>query len=389
MKYTTSQHTNPYILATDSEELDFGKKGSDRIILAAIITLMMAGLLAVFSSIAYFAEMKSTSAGTLLMGHTIKMGIAFIVMILFSKIDYRTILKFSRVALIISWILLLAVILFGNEVFGAKRWLTIGSFSFQPSSLASIALLCHIVVLVESKQDYIKDFQRSFLPIMFWILITCTLIGIEDFSTAGVLMVISVILLVVGRSSVVQISGLFLVALLGGSLLIYSSPERQSRINNFVEQVIEIKADTFALNEGYQSQQAHIAFARGEYMGVGIGKSSQRNFLPAPYNDFIFAIIGEEYGLFGAIFIISIYIVILLRGFVFVARKAEDYSGTLLAVASTLFITIYAFVNAAVATGLFPVTGLPMPFVSYGGTSMLFSGIMAGILLNISKNKRR
>jgi cell division protein FtsW len=119
-----------------------------------------------------------------------------------------------------------------------------------------------------------------------------------------------------------------------------------------------------------------------------MAKSSQRDFLPAPYNDFIFAIIAEEYGMAGSFALILIFVVILYRGIAVIARQAPDALGTLMATGATLMITLYGFVNAAVATGLFPVTGLPMPFISYGGTSMLFAGVMAGILLNISKHNR-
>jgi len=119
---------------------------------------------------------------------------------------------------------------------------------------------------------------------------------------------------------------------------------------------------------------------------VGVGKSTQRDFLPAPYNDFIFAIIAEEYGMVGSFAIILVFCVILIRGIAKIARNARDLLGTLIALGATLMITLYGFVNAAVATGLFPVTGLPMPFVSYGGSSMLFTGVMVGLLLNISKH---
>jgi cell division protein FtsW len=386
--FTTPGNTTPFVMATEAEDIDSGAQGSDRVILASVVILMLAGLLAVYSSIAFFAEINNNTPGSMLIKHSAKVGVAFLVMILFSKIDYHFVLKLSKFALIVSWILLLVVAIYGAESGGAKRWINIVGFSFQPSSLAIVALLSHLVMLIDKKQEYIKDFKLSFMPIMFWVVFTCGLIGIQDFSTAGVLMGISLIILFIGRINIVHLLGLVMIAFIGGATLISVSPERQNRIDNYIEQVIDIKSDAFALDEGYQSQQAHIAFARGELMGVGIGKSSQRNFLPAPYNDFIFAIIGEEYGLAGAIFILSLYCIILFRGFVFVARRAIDTKGMLLATAFTLIITLYAFVNAAVATGLFPVTGLPMPFVSYGGSSLMFSGLMMGIILNISKHKR-
>jgi cell division protein FtsW len=194
--------------------------------------------------------------------------------------------------------------------------------------------------------------------------------------------------LFVGNVPVKYLATLVLVGLIGGSSLIMSSPFRQDRLKNYVEQVVDINSETLVNDTGYQAQQAHIAIARGGLTGVGIGKSSQRDFLPAPYNDFIYAIIAEEYGFIGSAVVLILYTVILIRGIFFVARRAADDLGRHLAVAATLGIVMYAYVNAAVATGLFPVTGLPMPFVSYGGTSMVFSGILMGILLNISKSHR-
>jgi cell division protein FtsW len=196
---------------------------------------------------------------------------------------------------------------------------------------------------------------------------------------------LSILLMFVGRVSSFQLGTLVIIGLLGASVLIWQSPERQSRIDNYIEQVVQIKSDEFNVEEGYQAQQAHIAIAQGELFGVGIGKSTQRDFLPAPYNDFIFAIIAEEYGLVGSALLLLLFTVILFRGIGKFAKNAPDTLGMLLAVGCTLAIVLYGFVNAGVASGLLPVTGLPMPFVSYGGTSTLFSGLMIGILMNISK----
>ncbi|SMO77709.1 FtsW/RodA/SpoVE family cell cycle protein [Gracilimonas mengyeensis] len=385
----TSPHSNiSNVMGSQAEDIDNRAQGSDRYLLMAVVILMTFGILAVYSSIAFFAESKATTAGQLIIGHLVKLGIAFFVMLIFSKINYHTIAKFSRLGMVASLFLLLAVLAFGTEQFGAKRWLNVAGFSFQPSMVASVALLVHICVLLSEKQEYIKDFKKSFLPIMFWVVVTCALIGLEDFSSAGILMAICLIVMFVGRISMVQLGTLVAIGIIGGAALIGQSGNRQDRIQQYITQVKDIPSEHIIQGSGYQAQQAHIAIARGELIGVGIGKSSQRDFLPAPYNDFIFAIIAEEYGLLGAASLIFIFTLILIRGVVFIARNAEDQLGALLAVGCTLTIVFYGFVNAGVASGLLPVTGLPMPFVSYGGTSMLFTGLMVGILLNISKHNR-
>ncbi|MEX0649124.1 MAG: FtsW/RodA/SpoVE family cell cycle protein [Balneolaceae bacterium] len=388
MYYTTPNSNIGSIFGTTREELETPVKGSDRGLLVCIIMLMIFGSMAVYSSIAYFAQTHGTTAGTLVTGHIVKLGIAFFVMLFVSKLNYRVVAKFSRLAVVISWILLIAVMIYGDLIFGARRSLTIGAFSFQPSSLAAISLILHVSVLLQEKQGYIRDFKRSFLPIIIWISITCLLVAFEDFSSAALLMGICICLMLIGRISILQIFGLILIGLLGGAALISSSEERQSRITQYITQVTDINNRNLENNNGYQAQQAHIAIAQGQLMGVGAGKSTQRDFLPAPYNDFIFAIIAEEYGMIGSFSVMLIFIVILYRGIAVIARNAPDVLGTLLAAGATLMITLFGFVNAAVATGLFPVTGLPMPFISYGGTSMLFSGVMVGLLLNISKHNR-
>jgi cell division protein FtsW len=388
MLFTSTQNRSPFILATSQDELDTTRYGSDRWLLGSVILLMVVGILAVYSSIAFFAETKGTTAGSLMFGHMVKMGIALSVMLIMSKIPYKVMLKFSKAILILSWIFLIVVSLYGTQTFGAKRSLTLGGFSFQPSAIASTALLLYLVVLLDNKKEYIKDFSRAFVPILFWVGITCALIGLEDFSSAGVLFAISLTLMFVGRVNLSHIMGLILIGVLGSWILVSSSQERVSRVSDYVDQIVHIRSDEFSIDNGYQAQQSQIAIARGEIFGVGIGKSSQRDFLPAPYNDFIYAIISEEYGLFGATLVLGVYVFIFMRGMVFIARKSNDYRGQLLAVAATLGITIYAFVNAGVAVGLLPVTGLPMPFISYGGTSMITAGALAGILLNISRRRR-
>lgn len=373
-------------MGTEPDEIDTPRQGSDRVLLIAIIFLMIFGSLAVYSSIAFFAESNQTSAGSLVIGHIVKLSIAFLGMLLVSKVNYHNVAKFSRLAIILSWGLLIAVMVFGSEVFGAKRYLSIGGFSFQPSSFATVALLIHVAVLLDEKQEYIKDFKRSFMPIMFWVITTCALIGIEDFSSAAILLGLCLLVMFVGRISIFQLTMLIIAGLLGASVLIWQSAERQSRLDHYIDQVVEINSSKFNIEEGYQAQQAHIAIAQGEIFGVGIGKSTQRDFLPAPYNDFIFAIIAEEYGLIGSASLLILFTVILFRGIAKTAKNAPDTLGKLLAVGCTLVIVLFGFVNAGVASGLLPVTGLPMPFVSYGGTSTLFSGLMLGILLNISKH---
>jgi cell division protein FtsW len=376
-----------FIVDQSSDEVQGSRRNSDRILLASVLALMIFGVLAVYSSIAFFAELHNTTASRLVLSHIIKLVLAFSIMLIFSKIDYHTVARVSKIGLLISWLFLLIVSFYGIEVFGARRALNIGGFSFQPSSLASLALLVHLCVMLVKRRNNIKSFNEALLPMLGWVGTTCFLIGIEDFSSAAMLLLLSFTMMFIARMSLLHLGFFVICGLIGAVALVGQSAERQSRINNYVQQIIHIESSEFQSGAGYQAQQAQIAIAKGGLLGVGIGKSTQRDFLPAPYNDFIYAIVAEEYGLVGAVLLLLAFVLILIRGVIYIAKNAPDELGTLMAVACTLYIVLYGFVNAAVASGLFPVTGLPIPFISYGGTSMLFSGVMVGILLNISKKK--
>jgi cell division protein FtsW len=212
----------------------------------------------------------------------------------------------------------------------------------------------------------------------------------ENLSTAVVLSATVGAMLFVGRVPLAHLAGAAAVGVVLAGALLMASPQRAARVEAFLG--VKVFPHTEAAEvfddraEGYQAQQAAIAFAMGGLTGVGPGKSVQRDFLPAPYNDFIFAIIAEEYGLVGATALLLLFVSVLLRGFLRIARAAPDPLGLFLATGLTTAVVLYGFVNAAVASGLFPVTGLPMPFVSYGGTSMLTTGVMVGILLNVSRH---
>ncbi len=366
----------------------------DKYLVWIFVALAAIGVAAVYSAVTYLAQQHvGGDTERLLFAHLLRVGLGMGAMMLFSVIDYHLLARWSKGILIVSLVLLVAVKGIGLTMGGATRWLRFGSVGFQPSDVARLALVFYVAVLLVQKQTYIKDFSRAFAPIFFWILLTASLIGMEDLSTAAVLVCTAGLMCFIGRVHLLHLTGLLLV---GGMLaygLILLSPERAARIESYVglklfphtktEQVFDERG------EGYQQKQAEIAFARGGLFGVGPGKSMQRDFLPASYNDFIYAIVAEEYGLIGALGLLALFVVLLVRGFLFVARFAADPLGYMLAIGITLMLVLYGFVNAGVASGLLPVTGLPMPFVSYGGTSLLVTGIMAGVLLNISKQRPR
>lgn len=367
---------------------------ADKYVIWVVLVLAAVGVVAVYSAISFLAETKSDGdTERFLVRHIARIGVAFGAMALFSLLDYRRLAQVSKVALVVALGLLLAVQVVGVVSGGAARWLRVGSFGFQPSDLAKVALLLYLGVLLTRKQAYIKSFSRAFAPIFFWVLLTVGLIGMENLSTAALLLVTCVVVCFVGRVSVVHLGGLGLVGLFLATLMLMNSPGRAARIESYLGVKIFSNTEEAAVfddqAEGYQAQQARIAFAMGGLTGVGPGKSVQRDFLPAPYNDFIFAIIAEEYGILGALGLLMVFVVLLFRGFLRIARHAPDPLGLFLGIGFTTMIVFYGFVHAGVACGLLPVTGLPMPFVSYGGTSLVATGMMVGILLNVSRQAKK
>lgn len=369
-------------------------KGSgpvDKFVLWSVLLLSAVGIVAVYSAIAYFAATAADgNTERFLFKHSMRVAMAIAVMGIFSVINYHFLAKLSKVLLIISISLLIATQLVGVVSGGAARWLAVGGLQIQPSDMARVSLLLYIAVLLAQKQVYIKSFSKAFMPIIFWIGITIMAIGISDLSTSLVVLTAVMVMCFTARISVGHIALVGIAGVVLAYAMLLASPQRAARVESFVG--IKLFPNTNAeqvfndRDEGYQAQQAILAIANGGLTGLGPGKSAQRDFLPAPYNDFIFAIIAEEYGVAGALGLLFLYVLILFRGLLRIAKNAPDPLGLFLSVGIVIMLTLYGFVHAGVSSNLLPVTGLPLPFVSYGGTSMMANGAMVGILLNISRH---
>jgi cell division protein FtsW len=302
-------------------------------------------------------------------------------------VDYRYYSRLSQLLLIISIPLLFYTLVFGSNINEARRWITLPliGLSFQTSDLAKLALIMYIARFLSKRQETIDDKKKTLLPIAANILIVCGLIAPANLSTALVLYLTSMVLLFMGRipiKSLLSISGMALLMFAVMILIIMTLPGKgrvstwKARIENF-----NSKEDPAG---SYQNNQAKIAIAKGGIFGVGPGKSTQRNFLPSPYADFIYAIIIEEYGIIGGLFLIFLYLFFLFRCVRIVIKSPKAY-GALLAVGLAFSLVIPAFINMGVAVNIFPVTGLPLPLVSMGGTSTLFTSMAFGIILSVSR----
>jgi cell division protein FtsW len=348
-------------------------------LLIAVLMLMVLSLGVVYSASSSWAMERWGESGHFLGRHAIKVLLAFIMIFFFMHIDYHRYAWLSKRILLGTVALLAVTLALGVAIKGASRWLEVGGFGFQPSELAKFALIFHLSTLLAAKQDRIGDFRLGYLPMMIWAGVVTALVLLQpNFSTGAMILVISLAMLFLGRARLSHL-GLTLAALVP-LLLVYmvSAEYRMRRITSFFE------GSNTGGTGNYQLAQGILGFGSGGLLGVGPGESRQRDlFLPESYGDFVFSIVGEEYGLIGTLFFLTLFLVILLRG-IRIARHARDMHGTMLAGGITLAITLYALVNAGVTLGLLPTTGLPMPFVSYGGSSMVFSAAAVGVLLNIS-----
>ncbi|WP_259071046.1 FtsW/RodA/SpoVE family cell cycle protein [Mucilaginibacter sp. X4EP1] len=356
----------------------------DRWIWLIVILLSLISLLAVYSAIGSLAYKKGVGAESILMKHVAMIVAGIVLMYISHKVDYRYYRGISKLLMIITLPLLVYTLLFGSHVNQASRWLSIPGtgLSFQTSDLAKLALITYLARTLSIKQENIKDVKQSFIPIMGSVCLVFILIAWANLSTALMLFGVSILLLIMGRISVKQIA---VVCLAGAFLLgcvVMLGPRRHmymTRINTFMH---PDKADP---DKAQQANHAKIAIATGGIFGKGVGNSDEINSLPEAYSDEIYAIIVEEYGLVGGIILISIYLFLLYRC-IKIATKAPKAFGTLLAAGLSFSLTIQAFANMAVAVGLGPVTGIPLPFVSMGGTSILFTSLAFGIILSVSRD---
>ncbi len=349
-------------------------------ILMVVLTLMMMSLGVVYSASSSYAFQKYGESEKMLISHAIKVLLGIAGLFIGMRIDYHKIERFTKLAVIGAVGLLMVTLVLGGEAKGATRWLRYSSIGIQPSEFAKYALLFHLCTLLTRKGELVRDLKSGFVPMMIWIGIVTGLVMLQpNFSMGAMIVLLSLVLLFMGRVKLSHLALAFAVALPVLAVYMLSAEYRRARIMAF------IGGSTGGAQKGhYQVWQGILGFGNGGIFGVGPGDSKQRDFfLPESYGDFVFSIVGEEYGFVGTMVCMSLFLTIMIRGLK-IAKFAPDQFGQYLAIAITSAITFYALINAGVTLGVLPTTGLPMPFVSYGGSSMVFSAFAAGVLLNIS-----
>lgn len=358
----------------------------DRSIWAVIAVFAVFSLLAVYSStgtLAYLKQGGNTEA------YLIRHGIILIGgLVLVYVVHLMNYSLFSRLApglMMIAIPLLLYTLVFGVNINDARRWIEIPFVgrTFQTSDLAKLALILYVARTISGKQEYIKDLHSAFIPIIVPVLIVCGLIAPADLSSAVLLFFTCVLMMVVGRVSLQYIGLLLFLGVVTFGVLVTLGnyfPD-YIRVETWISRVNDFMFDP---NGGYQVQQAKIAIANGEWFGDGPGNSIQRNYLPSPYADFIYAIICEEYGIIGGAILISMYVVLFFRVTRLVTKSPKAF-GAIVAIGLSISMVLQAFINIAVSTHLVPVTGVTLPMVSMGGTSIMFSCLAFGVILSVSR----
>jgi len=302
-------------------------------------------------------------------------------MIVIMKTDYHLLKKYTKLIMVITVILLCAVFAFA-PVNGARRWIPLGFASIQPSEIAKYTVVLYLAASLDKKGVKIKSLIYGILP---YLLVSGFFAGMvlaeKNLSIAAVIMGVTIIALFVAGARIPHLLGVVSCVIPVGVSFILFEPYRLARLMNFLNPWMDARGD------GYQLIQSLLALGSGGIFGAGLGQSRQKCFyIPEPHTDFIFAIVGEELGLIGCAVIILLFAVFIWRGLV-TASNAKDKFGKLLATGVTSVIAIQAIINIAVVTGSMPVTGVPMPFISYGGSSLIFNLVAVGVLLNVSKHK--
>jgi len=359
----------------------------DRAIWLIVALLTVLSLLAVYSATGSWAYVKKggNTEYFLVKQFTLIASGLFLMWVCY-RIHYTRYSRLAPVLLVFAIGMLLYTQLFGIEINQAKRWIGIPftSITFQTSDFAKLALIIFVARSIAKKQDKIKDFNGAFLPIILPIVLVCGLIAPSDLSTAILLFATSFMMMFIGRIDMKYLVFLVMMGMVAFGLLFLVGklflPDA-IRVDTW-----EVRVKDFMENKegSHQIQQAKIAIANGEWFGKGPGQSTQRNFLPAAFSDCIYAVICEEYGLIGGFVVLILYLWLLFRTIAIVTKSPKTF-GAMLAVGLGMNIVIQAFANLAVSVHLVPVTGLTLPLVSWGGTSILFTSMTIGIILSVSK----
>lgn len=357
----------------------------DYILLIVILALLTIGVMMVYSASHIWSEYKFADGLFYVKRQILFAVLGLIAMALFMYTPYMTWKKYANIILIICFIMLVLVLIPGIGMVrgGARSWMGIGAFSIQPSEFMKLGLIIYLAALLSEKQKYITSFKKGFLPSLLLIFTAFGFIMLQpDLGTGMVLVLTCVTMIFVAGARISHFAGLAFIGLIGFAFLILSAPYRISRITAFLNPWED------PLGDGFQIIQSLYAIGPGGLMGLGLGNSLQKYFyLPEPQTDFIFAILAEELGFIGGTGLILLFFLLLWRG-IKVSLESPDSFARYLSLGIVAMLAIQALINISVVIGLIPVTGITLPFLSYGGSSLTLTLCSVGILLNVSIHSR-
>jgi cell division protein FtsW len=368
----------------------FAYTKGDWVIWIVLILLSLFSLLAVYSSTGTLAfQVQGGNTEYYLFKHSAIVFVGFLIVFVTHLVPYSYYSRIAQISLFIAAPMLFFTLIFGSHINEASRWITLPviNLTFQTSDFAKVALIIFIARSLSRKQDNIKDFKSAFVPIIFPVLLITALILPANLSTAAVLFTTCIFIMFIGRVNLKYIllllaSGLLFLGIFISIALASNNKGRVGTWKARIENFIHPNPDD---DSNYQADKAQIAISNGKLFGKGPGNSIQKDTLPHAYSDYIFAIITEEYGLFGSSIIVILYLILFYRT-IRIVRKSPRAFATLVAVGCSFSLVFQAMINMAVAVHLFPVTGQTLPFVSMGGTSIWFSSIGIGIILSVSRD---
>jgi len=353
----------------------------DRWLLWTALFLLTVGTITVYTSSVYFAHTRMGSSNALFQMYLLRLGLGVLVMWGCYKIDHRWYRKHAKKAMLLSIMLLVFTVVFPENSRGA----TSTFMGVQPNEIAKLVLVVYLADVLSRRQDELVDFARGLLPRLVFVGIVVGLMALQqDFGSALGISLLAFTMLFLGGARLHHIGALALAA----APLAYLAATTVDRISGRVgvwRSMFDLSMDGVNTRElAYQVYQSLIAFGSGGLKGRGIGSSLQRAFIPDSHTDFAFSIWGEELGLLGALFVVALFVLLTLRG-LRIARRQQDLYGMLLGSGLTIMVALYAAINIGVVTGTIPTTGLPLPFLSYGGMALVANMAAVGILLNMSK----
>jgi cell division protein FtsW len=356
------------------------KKPFDFLLFMTVLILLCLGSIMVFSAGAPHANNVMGDTYHFIKKQLMYLPLAFLAMFVTMNIDYRKLGKWSPVFMVGSIALLVLVLIFGTELNGAKRWFIFGPLNFQPSETAKLSVILFFSYSLSKRRNQLSSFFRGLMPyLMILGIIAALLLKQPHLSATIVIFGVACIVLFAAGAKITHFVLLSFPAVAGLVALVLLFPYRRARLISFINPFEDPSGD------GYQVVQSLYAIGSGGLFGRGIGKSMQKFlYIPEPYNDFIFAILAEEMGFIGVVAVLLLFLVFIWRG-VKISINAPDTFGSLVAIGITSLIAIQVIINVAVVTSSMPVTGMPLPFFSHGGTSLIFLMSGIGILLNISR----